>query len=175
MQLVLIWNIELPRAFLVRCAQSTSMVLSFFWSGGLPPYYAPIIAILNSEGRFDQKTTSFKANVPSTNFFFVKFQMKNLKNKRVLNIPTAYYIITAHTSYYIMTAHRYNCNQSNIVPKGTKQPKQPKESHKFLRHLSKLISPQLDYSSAHERFVTCFGLYMSTGQFYCTKFNISTA
>ena len=99
------------------------MVLSFFWSGGLPPYYAPVIAILNSKGRFDQTTTSFKANVPNMNFFFVKFQMKNLKNKIVLHIPTAYYIITAHTSYYIITAERHNCNQSNIVTEGTKQPK----------------------------------------------------
>ena len=69
MQLVLIWNVELPIAFLVRCAQSTGMVLSFFWLGGLPPYYAPVIAILNSEGRFHQKTTSFKLNVPNMNFF----------------------------------------------------------------------------------------------------------
>ena len=175
MQLVLIWKVELPVAFFVRCAQSTGMVLSLFWSGGLPPQYAPVIAILNNEGRFDQKTTSFKANVPNMNFFFVKSQMKNLKNTIVLHIPTAYNIITAHTSYYIMAAHSYNCNQSNIVPKGTKQPKQPKESHKFVHHLSELISPQLDYSSAHERFVTCFGLYTSTGRFYCTNFKIFTA
>ena len=65
----LMWNVDLPVAFLVRCSQSTGMVLSFFWSGGLPPYYAPVIAILNSKGRFDQKTTSFKANVPNMNFF----------------------------------------------------------------------------------------------------------
>ena len=174
MQLVLIWNVDLPVAFLARCAQSTGMVLSFFWSGGLPPQYAPVIAILNNEGRFDQKTTSFKANVPNMNFF-VKSQMKNLKNKIVIHIPTAYYTITAHTSYFIITAHRYNCNQSNIVPEGTKQPQQPKESHKFVSQFSKLISPQLDYSPARERFVACFGLYTSTGRFYCTNFKISTA
>ena len=108
-------------------------------------------------------------------FFFVKSQMKNLKNKIVLHIPTSYYTITAHTSYFIITAHRYNCNQSNIVPEGTKQPQQPKESHKFVSQFSKLISPQLDYSSARERFVTCFGLYTSTGRFYCTNFKIITA
>ena len=45
------------------------MVLSFFWSGGLPLYYDPVIAILNDEGRIDQKTTSFKANVPNINVF----------------------------------------------------------------------------------------------------------
>ena len=81
MQFVLIWNVELPVAFLARCVQSTGMVLSFFCLGGLSPYYAPIIAILNSKGRFDQKTTTFKANVPNMNFFFVKSQMKNLKKR----------------------------------------------------------------------------------------------
>ena len=51
----------------------------------------------NSVGRFDKKTTSLKANVPNINFF-LKSQIKNLKI-RLLHIPTAYYIITAHTSY----------------------------------------------------------------------------
>ena len=102
----MIWNVELPIASVfgkVRANHWYGFVMFLF--GGLPPYYAPVIAILNSKGRFEQKTTSFKANVPNMNFFFVKSQMKNLKNKIVLHIPTAYYIITAHTLYYIKTAH----------------------------------------------------------------------
>ena len=66
---VLIRDVEVARSVFGKVLATTGMVLSFFWEGGLPPYYAPGISILNSGGRFDQKTTSFNSNVPNMNFF----------------------------------------------------------------------------------------------------------
>ena len=122
MQLVLIWNIELPVAFLVRCSQSTSMVLLFFF-GQVDSHHSmlPLLPYSTMRVGLIKRQQALRQMSP-TRTFFVKSQMKNLKNKIVLHIPTAYYKITAHTSCYIITAHRYNCNQSNIVPEGTKQP-----------------------------------------------------
>ena len=57
-----------------------------------------------------------------------------------------------------------NCNQSSIETEVTAAFR----GHKFAHFYEAEIS--LACSSARERFVTCFGLYTSTGRFYFSNF-----
>ena len=82
-----------------------------FWSGGLPPYYAPVIAILNSEGRFDQKTTSFKANVPNMNFFC---KVPNEKCQKYDSVTYSNCMLHNNCTYFIL---HHNCTQIQLQPK----------------------------------------------------------